>query len=161
MSKRQAAEVFVVGFWKRSIAAVIDLAIVLPAALAITALVTKIAGIHMPPSKMHLRDIDFWIDLVIATDPVVIIGLVLFAATGWFYLLVFHVTRGRTIGMRLLHMKVIDLYGDPPSPRRCLARCAAYTASAATLFLGFLWVGFDREKRSLHDWISGTYVIRA
>jgi len=26
--------------------------------------------------------------------------------------------------------------------------------------LGLLWIGFDREKRGLHDWIAGTYVIR-
>jgi uncharacterized RDD family membrane protein YckC len=28
------------------------------------------------------------------------------------------------------------------------------------LFLGFLWIGFDSEKRGLHDWIAGTYVVR-
>jgi uncharacterized RDD family membrane protein YckC len=27
--------------------------------------------------------------------------------------------------------------------------------------LGFFWVGFDSEKRGLHDWIAGTYVIKA
>ena len=58
-------------------------------------------------------------------------------------------------------MKVIDVYGDPPSPARCVARCAGYLASVATLFLGFLWIGFDSEKRGLQDWIAGTYVIRA
>ena len=40
-------------------------------------------------------------------------------------------------------------------------RCAGYLAGVATLFLGFLWMGFDSEKRGLHDWIAGTYVIRA
>jgi uncharacterized RDD family membrane protein YckC len=29
------------------------------------------------------------------------------------------------------------------------------------VMLGFLWVGFDSEKRGLHDWIAGTYVIKA
>jgi hypothetical protein len=40
------------------------------------------------------------------------------------------------------------------------ARCAGYLAGIATLFLGFLWIGFDHEKRGLQDWIAGTYVIR-
>lgn len=160
-AKRVGAEVFVVGFWKRSLAAAIDCAIVLPAALAMTAIASVVAGVHMPPSNMRLRDIDLWIDLAIATDPALIMGLVLFGAIGWTYLLVFHIARGRTIGMRAMHIKVIDIYGDPPSPRRSVVRCAAYLASAVTLFLGFLWVGFDREKRALHDWIAGTYVIRA
>lgn len=158
---RQATEVFAVGFWKRSVAAVIDTAIVFSAALVMTVLVSQLAGIHMPASNLHVRDVDLWIDLVIATDPALIMGLVLFGAIGWVYLLVFHIARGRTIGMQIMNMKVIDLYGDPPSPRRSVARCAGYIATAATLFLGFLWVGFDRDKRSLHDWIAGTYVIRA
>ncbi|HEY0250091.1 MAG TPA: RDD family protein, partial [Kofleriaceae bacterium] len=77
------------------------------------------------------------------------------------YLLVFQITRGRTVGMQVMKMKVIDVYGDPPSAARSAVRCAGYLASAFTLFLGFLWIGFDSEKRGLHDWIAGTYVIRA
>jgi uncharacterized RDD family membrane protein YckC len=88
-------------------------------------------------------------------------GFVLFFAIGMVYLLVFHGIRGRTLGMQVMKMKVIDVYGDPPSPARSAARCAGYLASVATLFLGFLWIGFDSEKRGLHDWIAGTYVIRA
>jgi len=153
--------VYVIGFWKRWLAAAIDLAIVIPSALIITLIASKIAGVHLPPSNLHLLDVDLWIDLVLATDPALLMGLVLFVAIGLTYLLVFHIVRGRTVGMQLLKIKVIDVYGDPPSPRRCIVRCAGYLASAATLFLGFLWIGFDSEKRGLHDWIAGTYVIRA
>lgn len=160
-TKREAASVYVVGFWKRWLAAAIDLAIVIPSSLIITLIASKIAGVHLPPSNLHLLDVDLWIDLVLATDPALLMGLVLFVAIGLTYLLVFHIVRGRTVGMQLLKMKVIDVYGDPPSPRRCIVRCAGYLASAATLFLGFLWIGFDSEKRGLHDWIAGTYVIRA
>ena len=152
---------YVIGFWKRWLAAAIDLAIVIPSALIITLIASKIAGVHLPPSNLHLLDVDLWIDLVLATDPALLMGLVLFVAIGLTYLLVFHIVRGRTVGMQLLKIKVIDVYGDPPSPRRCIVRCAGYLASAATLFLGFLWIGFDSEKRGLHDWIAGTYVIRA
>lgn len=159
-TKQTATEVFVAGFWQRITAAAIDCAIVLPAALAITIIASRIAGVHLPPSSMRLRDIDLWIDLAISTDPALLMGLGLFGAIGWTYLLVFHIVRGCTIGMRIMKIKVIDIYGDPPSPRRSVARCTAYFASAATLFLGFLWVGFDREKRGLHDWMAGTYVIR-
>jgi uncharacterized RDD family membrane protein YckC len=159
-AKREAASVYVIGFWMRLTAAAIDLAIVIPAAVVVTLLASKIAGIHLPPSNLHLFDLDLWLDLVIATDPALVMGLVLFLAIGLVYLLVFHIVRGRTLGMQLMKMKVIDVYGDPPSPARCAARCAGYLASAATLLLGFLWIGFDSEKRGLHDWIAGTYVIR-
>jgi uncharacterized RDD family membrane protein YckC len=161
VAKREAAAVHVVGFWKRLVAAIIDLAIVIPSALLITIIVSKIAGVHLPPRTLHVTDVDLWIDLVLATDPALVMGMSLFVAIGLVYLVVFHIVQARTLGMRVMKMKVIDVYGDPPSPARCLARCAGYLASAATLFLGFLWIGFDSEKRGLQDWIAGTYVIRS
>jgi len=62
--------------------------------------------------------------------------------------------------MRALGLKVIDVYGEPPSVTRSALRTLGYLAGLATLGLGFVWVGFDAEKRGLHDWIAGTYVIR-
>jgi uncharacterized RDD family membrane protein YckC len=152
--------VHVVGFWRRLLAAVIDLAIVIPAALIITMIASWVTGLRLP-GNLHLLDVDLWIDLVLATDPALVMGLVLLAAIGLTYLLVFQIIVGRTLGMRLLHIKIIDVYGDRPSAARCVARCAGYLAGVATLFLGFLWMGFDREKRGLQDWIAGTLVIRA
>ena len=160
-SKREAPSVYVVGFWKRLAAGLIDFFVILPVALLIIFIVSKIAGVHLPAKNMKLLDVDMWIDLVLATDSALVMGLVLFIAIALTYLLVFHITLGRTLGMRVLKIKVIDVYGDPPSPARSLARCAGYLASVATLFLGFLWVGFDSEKRGLQDWIAGTYVIKA
>ena len=160
-SRREAPAVYVVGFWKRFAAAMIDFAVVIPAALIITWIASKIGGVHLPPSNLRVIDLDMWIDLVLATDPALIMGLVLFLAVGLVYLLVFQIVIGRTLGMRLLKLRIIDVYGDRPSPARCVARCAGYLAGVATLFLGFLWMGFDSEKRGLQDWIAGTYVIRA
>ena len=151
----------VVGFWKRFAAALVDLAIVIPSALLLTLIISKVAGVHLPPSNLKLLDVDMWIDLVLATDPALVMAMVMMLAIGMIYLLVFQIVVGRTLGMRLLKMKIIDVYGDRPSPARCVARCGGYVASVATLFLGFLWMGFDSEKRSLQDWIAGTYVIRA
>jgi uncharacterized RDD family membrane protein YckC len=158
--RREPTAVYVVGFWRRLVAAAIDLAIVFPAALIITLIASWIIGVHLPPN-LHLLDIDLWIDLLLATDPALVMALVLFGAIGLAYLLVFQIVVGRTLGMRVLHMTIIDVYGDRPSPARCVARCAGYLAGIATLFLGFLWMGFDSEKRGLQDWIAGTYVIRA
>ncbi len=161
LQARAAPTVYVVGFWRRFAGAMIDLAVIIPCALLITLIVSKIAGVHLPPSNLHLMDFDLWIDLVLATDPALVMGIVLFTAIGMTYLLVFHIVLGRTLGMRVMKIRVIDVYGDRPSPARCAARCAGYLAGVATLFLGFLWMGFDSEKRGLQDWIAGTYVIRA
>jgi uncharacterized RDD family membrane protein YckC len=159
--KREAPVVHVVGFWKRAAAALLDLAIIVPSAVLVTWVVSKIAGVHLPPKTLRVTDVDLWIDLALARDPALLTGVVLATAIGLTYLVVCHVAIARTLGMRALNMKVIDIYGEPPAPARCLARCFGYLASSATLFLGFLWVGFDSEKRALHDWIAGTYVIRA
>jgi uncharacterized RDD family membrane protein YckC len=158
--RREPATVYVVGFWRRLIAAAIDLAIVVPAALIIILVASWVTGLRLP-ENLHLVDIDLWIDLVLATDPALVMGLVLFGAIGLTYLLVFQIIVGRTLGMRVMHIKIIDVYGERPSAARCVARCGGYLAGVATLFLGFLWMGFDSEKRGLQDWIAGTLVIRA
>jgi uncharacterized RDD family membrane protein YckC len=158
--RREAAAVYVVGFWRRVAAAAIDLAVVIPAALIVTMLASWVTGLHLP-GNLRVVDVDLWIDLVLAADPALVMGLVLFAAIGLTYLLVFQIVVGRTLGMRVMRIKIIDVYGDRPSAARCVARCAGYLAGVATLFLGFLWMGFDSEKRGLQDWIAGTYVIRA
>jgi uncharacterized RDD family membrane protein YckC len=160
-TRRPAQVVHVVGFWKRMVAAFVDFLVILPTAMLVTFIVGKISGVRLPSEKLHLLDIDLWIDLVLATDPAIVMGLVLFIAITFTYLFVFHIVQGRTLGMRLLKMKIIDVYGERPSPGRCAARCAGYFAGVATLFLGFLWMGFDSEKRGLQDWIAGTYVIKA
>ena len=99
VGKREAPSVYVVGFWKRLLAAAIDFVIVVPVALVITLIVSKLAGVHLPPSNLHLLDIDLWIDLVLATDPALLMGFAMFIGIGLSYLLVAHIVLGRTLGM--------------------------------------------------------------
>lgn len=160
-SRGQAPTVYVNGFWRRAVAGVIDLAIVLPISALLVMIASKISGVGLPAMKIGLFDIDLWIDLVLAMDPGLVLAMVMTWAIGLAYLSVFHVIRGQTLGMRVMKMKIIDGYGDSPSPRRALVRVLGYVVSLATLGLGFLWIGFDSEKRGLHDWIAGTYVVRA
>jgi len=157
-ARRDASTVYVVGFWRRLAAAAIDFAIIIPISAVLTWICSKVAGVHLPPTRMHGPD--FWVDLLIGSDPALMMALGLFLAIGALYLYLFQVTIGRTLGMKALRLRIIDVWGDPPSHARCAARTAAYFASAGTLLLGFVWIGFDSEKRGLHDWIAGTYVIR-
>lgn len=158
-SSRPAAPTFyAAGFWRRLGAALVDLAIILPVALVLAWLSGKITGVHLPPSRHH--GLDFWLDLLLASDPALfgIIGLSL--ATATVYALVFQMTQACTPGMRLTRIHIIDPYGDTPSTTRLIARTAGYLAGVATLGLGFVWIGFDSEKRGLHDWLAGTYVVK-
>jgi uncharacterized RDD family membrane protein YckC len=151
--------VTVAGFWRRVLAAGIDGLIVFPAAFLLAWLAGKLAGVSLPDAR-HTAP-DYWLDLAIAGEPALwgTIGLVLAIAV--IYLFLFHMTVARTLGMRVCKLRVIDVYGEPPSVARAALRTLGYLASAATLGLGFVWVGFDAEKRGLHDWIAGTYVIRS
>lgn len=153
------ATVTVVGFWRRAAAAMIDLAIIVPVAAILIAVASAIAGIPLPPSRV--RGVDFWLDLVLISDPAMVTAIVITLAVAMIYLYVFQATIAQTLGMRVMKLRVIDVYGERPSFARIGLRCAGYLAGLATLFLGFLWIGFDAEKRGLHDWIAGTYVIRS
>ena len=151
--------VYVVGFWRRLVAAAIDFAVIAPIAIVLALIAAKIGGVHLPPSKS--RSVDFWIDLILAGDPALVLGFGMALGVALLYLLIFQLTMARTLGMRVLRLKIIDTYGDAPSPQRCVVRSLGYVASITTLFLGFFWIGFDAEKRGLHDWIAGTYVVRS
>ena len=157
-AQRAAPTFYVAGFWQRLVGGLVDLAVLAPVCFILSWLAGAITGLHLPSSR-H-RGLDFWLDLLLGTDPALMGGLGLSLAIGAVYALVFQATRARTLGMRVMRMRVIDLYGDPPSIGRASARTAGYLASLATLGLGFLWIGFDSEKRGLHDWLSGTYVIK-
>jgi uncharacterized RDD family membrane protein YckC len=77
-----------------------------------------------------------------------------------FYSVLFLSTSGRTPGLTVVRSRVINIYGERPELWRVVLRCLGAGASACLLGLGFLWSGFDREKRGLHDWVAGTYVVR-
>ena len=77
------------------------------------------------------------------------------------YFFIFHATRGQTPGKQALGLLVVDVYGEKPGLAKSLFRTVGYALSALPFSLGLLWIGFDREKRALHDWVAGTYVVLA
>lgn len=148
----------VAGFWRRMGGALVDLAILAPICLLLTWLAGLVSGVHLPASR-H-RGLDFWLDLFLGTDPALIGGIGLSLGIGLIYAFVFQMTTSRTLGMRAAGMRIIDVYGERPSVARAAARTGGYLACVVTLGLGFLWIGFDSEKRGLHDWVAGTYVVK-
>jgi uncharacterized RDD family membrane protein YckC len=158
-SRSAPTTVSVAGFWRRAAAAAVDAGAILPVSILLTWFASALAGIHLPPGSS--RGFDFWLDLLLTSDPAVMTALIITLAVTSIYLFVFQATVGQTLGMRVLKLRVIDAYGDPPTYLRAGLRTAGNLVSIGTLFLGFLWIGFDAEKRGLHDWIAGTYVIRA
>ena len=86
------------------------------------------------------------------------------AGGGWLivgsaYLVFFWSEAGRTPGMHVMHLRVHDRTGKPPSPWRSLLRAAATVVSIVPLFLGYVTVLFDARRRGLPDLVAGTEVV--
>lgn len=149
----------VAGFWRRGLAVLVDLLILTPVLLAAGAVLAFLFDRPLP------RFAELGPDLIVST---VVEGsalgeavLALSAILVLLYFFIFHAIRGQTPGKRLLGVMVIDTFGERPGLARTLLRTTGSVLSALLFSLGFLWIGFDREKRALHDWLAGTYVVFA
>lgn len=147
----------VAGFWRRALADAID-GLILLASFAPLVLVTALL-LQMPLPRPEQLGPDYLLDLAASGNPLGKAALLMFGLAAFLYFFLFHAARGQTPGKRLLSIAVIDGYGERPSLGRTLARTAACIASALPFALGFVWIGFDREKRALHDWLADTYVV--
>jgi uncharacterized RDD family membrane protein YckC len=71
------------------------------------------------------------------------------------------VRSGSTPGMSLMGLQVVrDADGGPISWGKALIRYVGLIISTLVLFIGLIWVAFDRRKRGWHDLMAGTVVIR-
>jgi uncharacterized RDD family membrane protein YckC/methionine-rich copper-binding protein CopC len=68
--------------------------------------------------------------------------------------------KGTTIGGIVLKLQVVRSDGGPLTFVVALVRGLAAALSVAVLFLGFLWIAWDKDKQGWHDKIAGTEVIR-
>jgi uncharacterized RDD family membrane protein YckC len=76
------------------------------------------------------------------------------------YFIGFWTWRGQTPGMMLLGLRIArDADGTPPGLARSILRYVGYVVSTIVLFIGFIWVAFDRKKQGWHDKIAGTVVV--
>lgn len=66
-----------------------------------------------------------------------------------------------TIGKRLLKLKIVDLYGKKISIVRAFFRCLTVFISIAPIGLGIWYISTDPKKRSWHDLITASYVIKS
>ena len=67
---------------------------------------------------------------------------------------------GATLGKMAVGLRVVMSDGSPVSYGRAFGRVWAYFLSAIVLYIGFIMAAFDEEKRSLHDRICDTRVVR-
>ena len=68
--------------------------------------------------------------------------------------------KGQTLGKMALGIRVIDFSsGGPIGYGRGVIRYLARILSAIVIFLGYLWMLWDKEKQTWHDKIAKTVVV--
>ncbi len=92
--------------------------------------------------------------------PYLVFGNLLSLLVGIAYFVGFWVWRGQTPGKIALGMKVMHTDGSKLTIGDALLRYLGYFVSAATLFIGFIWIAFDSRKQGLHDKMADTCVVK-
>lgn len=67
---------------------------------------------------------------------------------------------GYTLGKKALGLKVVQADGSPVSYGRACGRAFAEILSGLACYIGYIIAIFDKEKRSLHDHICNTRVVK-
>lgn len=90
-------------------------------------------------------------------DPVLssILLLTSFVFTGWFW-----THGGQTLGMKAWRIKVQGKNGETLTWKTSAIRYSIALVSLSCLGLGYFWILFDGQRRSWHDRVSGTCVVR-
>ncbi|HKQ47349.1 MAG TPA: RDD family protein [Phycisphaerae bacterium] len=131
------------GFWRRSIALVIDFLILI---------------------IIYLCAAEYWYDLVpeswwTATVAANIeFGLFLFVLA---YLFLFRLTQGGTPGYRLVRIRYAHMFNEKPTMLQRSYRAAITMFMIWGLFvIDHFWILFDERKQTWHDKVSGFYVVK-
>lgn len=132
------------GFWIRTGAAIIDSILVIVITLPV---LTAIYGTGYWQSELFAQG--FW-DILFNY---------LFPA---FAVIVFWIYKSATPGKILTKLIIVDAKtGGKPTSGQFIGRYFGYYVSMLPLFLGLIWVGFDKKKQGWHDKLAGTVVIKS
>jgi uncharacterized RDD family membrane protein YckC len=92
-------------------------------------------------------------------------GIAIMAIGGllvWLFFLSMLAKRGQTWGRRIANIKVVRVdNGEPPGWGRAFGRVLfAGFISGQCCYLGYLWMLWDKDKRTWHDMVAGTRVVK-
>jgi uncharacterized RDD family membrane protein YckC len=131
-----------VGFWIRTLAAVIDSILILVLTLPILFAVYG-SGYWLSDDFVQ----GYWDVIINYVFPAIVI-------------IIFWIYKSATPGKILLELTIVDAVTlEKPSTKQFIIRYLGYYVSAIPLLLGIIWVGFDKRKQGWHDKIAGTVVI--
>ena len=132
-----------VGFWKRTVAVLIDTFLIILVTLPILIWVYGIE--YLNNEHMEKGSFDFIINYVFPTIAVILL---------WKY---YQATPGKMI----FKATIVDAKtGSKPTLKQWIIRYLGYFVSLLPFGLGYFWVAFDKKKQSFHDKLANTLVIQ-
>lgn len=133
------AHVIYAGFWRRVVAALIDVLLFLLIALPI-GLALGVGALRDAPGS--------WAGFMLNYALPAVLTIVLWRR----YL--------GTPGKLVMRSRIVDAASyRPATTRQLIIRYLAYVVSALPLCAGYLWIAFDARKRGFHDMLANTVVI--
>jgi uncharacterized RDD family membrane protein YckC len=119
-----------------------------------------------PPSALAYPRAGFWermgagfLDIILIMLAAALVGP-LFCLVAIAYFAGLWAWKGTTVGGIVLNLQVVRQDGHPLTFLTALVRSLAALFSILVFFLGFFWIGWDRDKQGWHDKIAGTVVVR-
>ena len=79
---------------------------------------------------------------------------------GFLYFTLFWTWRGQTPGKMLIRAKVVRTNGEALSFGHAALRFLGFFVCFLTIYIGFIMIAFNIQKRGLHDTIADTCVIK-
>ncbi|MFA7245198.1 MAG: RDD family protein [Candidatus Magasanikbacteria bacterium] len=89
-----------------------------------------------------------------------------FTYTGWkvivpmTYIIGFWIWKSATPGKIILGLKIVNEQGENINTSQSFIRFFSTIVSAVPFFIGFIWAGFEPQKRAWHDLLARTYVVK-
>ncbi len=140
------------GFWLRSMALAMDSVIL----FLLVAIFVVLGFLSLSMAATEERGISLFRQVWIVLPTTLPLGFVLTLS----YFTFFHGTWGQTIGKMIFGLRVVRTAGQPLTFSRAFMRALGYFLSAIPFFLGFFCVALTPSKRSWHDALTDTMVIR-
>jgi uncharacterized RDD family membrane protein YckC len=145
--------------WRRLLALAIDTSALAGVAALYLMLASAVAGVQAP--QTGLSGIDAFVVQVRALESVLVPGAVLLLVLSLVYCAVSaFLWNGRTLGRRLLGLRLVDTHGLAPAPGRAIIRAMLASLSFGLFLAGFWMALFDRRGQTLHDKLTSTYVVQ-
>ena len=146
------------GFWIRLVALLLDwLILFIPLSLITSGIYLAfgyppMAQFDFTTATLRSQDLQYQMANNVSTLVSILVN--------WMYFALMHANKGATLGKLALGLRVVDQSGMHVGFGRATGRYFATLLSACLCLVGFIIAGFHAQKRSLHDLIAGTWVVR-